>query len=202
MGNKQQECPMSSDSGELTSLLARARDGDHAAASEVFTRLHGELRKIANRLFAGERQGNTLQPTAIVNEAWLKLMGRDGQLDVPDLNSRTQFCAVAARAMRQILVDHARGRAAAKRGGGQVKMSVDECDPVASPEQPEFVAIHEALERLEAIRPRAARVVELRYFGGSTIPETAVALGISPETVKNDWRFAKAWLKRELQDDA
>ena len=192
----------SSISAELTNLLARARDGDRAAAAEVFTRLNGELREIAKRLFAGESPGNTLQPTAMVNEAWVKMQGPDGRLNVPDLESRTHFCAIAAKVMDQILVEHARRKKAAKRGGGQLKISIDERDRVAGPREVAVVALKDALQQLEVIRPRAAQVVKLRYFGGCTIPETAVALGVSPETVKNDWRFAKAWLQRELKHDA
>lgn len=187
---------------KVTHLLALARDGDRAAASEVFARLNRELRAIASRLFARENPGSTLQPTVLVNEAWLKLRGADGRLDVPDLTSRAHFCALAARVMREILVDHAREKKAAKRGGGLVKMSLEERDLVAESEDTDVLAVHEALERLASLRPRAARVVEMRHFGGATIPETAEALGVSPETVKNDWRFARAWLRRELEHEA
>jgi RNA polymerase sigma factor (TIGR02999 family) len=185
----------------LTQLLARARAGDREAASEVFCRLNGELRAIAERLFAGEHPGSTLQPTVLVNEAWMKMQEGEGGLKVPDVLSRGQFCAVAARVMREILVEHARAKRAVKRGGGQVKISMAGRDVPAPSADTDVLALHEAVERLHALRPRAAQVVELRYFGGSTIPETAVVLGVSPETVKNDWRFARAWLRRELGSD-
>ena len=187
---------------QVTHLLARAREGDPAAAAEAYDRLNAELREMAHRLFARELSGGTLQPTVLVNEAWLKMRSPDGQLAVPDLESRSAFIALAARVMRQILVDHAREKRAIKRGGGLVKLTLDDRDLAAASADADVLAVHEALERLEALRPRVARGVELRYFGGATIPETAAALGISPETVKNDWRFARAWLRKELQEDA
>lgn len=187
---------------KVTQLLAQARQGDPVAASEAYNCLNAELREMARRLFARELSGNTLQPTVLVNEAWLKMRSPDGGLDVPDLESRSDFLALAAHVMRQILVDHAREKGAAKRGGGLVKMPLDDRDLAAASADADVLAVHEALERLEALRPRVARGVELRYFGGATVQETAAALGVSPETVKNDWRFARAWLTRELQDDA
>jgi RNA polymerase sigma factor (TIGR02999 family) len=194
----------SSASGELTRLLASARaEGPDAsdAASEVFGRLNDELRSTARRLLDAEPQGTTLQPTVLVNEAWLKMQG-DGRLNLPAGTNRGQFLCLAAVIMREILVDYARRRLAAKRGGGQVKVSLDGCDLAEAPEDPEVLALHEALERLAGLLPRAARVVELRYFGGATIPETAAALNVSSATVKKDWRFARAWLRRELRDHA
>jgi RNA polymerase sigma factor (TIGR02999 family) len=157
-----------------------------------------ELRQIANRLFAAERPGHTLQPTAVVNEAWLKMRGLDGGLNLPDLQSRGHFYAIAARVMRQILVDYARQHNAIKRGGGQVKMSLADWDQTEGPREAEVIEVHEALERFKGLWPRAAQVVELRYYAGCTIAEAAAVLGVSPETVKNDWRLAKAWLWQEL----
>ncbi|MBI3409320.1 MAG: sigma-70 family RNA polymerase sigma factor [Planctomycetes bacterium] len=159
------------------------------------------LHLIDRQLFAGESPGSTLQPTALVNEAWLKMRGSDGRLNVPDLEGRTHFYAIAVKVMRQILVDHARTKKTAKRGGEQVKMSIDKLEGIAGRRELDVLALDEALQRLETVRPRVAKVVELRFFGACTIPETAAAIGVSPETVKGDWRFAKAWLRRELNDD-
>lgn len=182
----------------LTELLSRARDGEKAASAAVAARVHDQLRRIAAAYFARERAEHTLQPTAIVNEAWARLLGTNGRLDVPDLDHRGQFFAIAARAMRRVLVEHARAHHTRKRGAGRVKLTIDVRDVVAAPQPTDVLAIHDALQRLEEHRPRAAQVVELRYFAGCTIEETADSLAVSPETVKNDWRFAKAWLKREL----
>ena len=150
---------------------------------------------------AGERVGHTLQATAVVNEAWMKMMGDDGRLNVPDIAQRGAFFAIAAGAMREILVDYARAHKTAKRGGGQIKVSIEEQDRAANPQAADVIAVNDALKQFKAVRPRAARVAELLFFAGCTIEETAAAIGVSPETVKNDWRFAKAWLKRELTDN-
>ena len=159
--------------------------------------VHEELRRIARRCVAGERPGHSLQATALVNEAYLRLV------DVQRVHwqNRAHFLAMAARMMRRILVDHARGRLATKRGGGVRQITLGEADPAgASPNDDgvDVLALHEALERLAALDPGQARIVELRYFGGMTIEDTAEALGLSPATIKREWAVARAWLRREL----
>lgn len=192
----------SSISDGLTELLRRARQGDSAAASEAFARVYEELHGMAERLFSRESPGHTLQPTVIVHEIWLKMRGPDGGLKLPMLESRAQFFIIAANAMRQILVDHARGKRAAKRGGGQVMLTIAEWDGLAIRSDVDLVDLDDAVQRLAAIRPRAAQVVVLKFFGGCTIPQIAAALTFSLETIKGDWRLAKAWLKKELPDHA
>ncbi len=156
-----------------------------------------ELRQLAEACFRGQPVGHTLQPTALVHEAWIKLAeGSPGRWA-----DRTHFLAVAATAMRQILVDHARGRAAQKRGGGCDRITLDE-SVVASPERDvDLLALDEALARLAEQDERKARVIELRFFAGLTIEETADALGVSPITVNRDWWLARAWIERELEPD-
>lgn len=143
-----------------------------------------------------ERQDHTLRPTALVNEAYLRLLGAQTGTAWKD---RAHFMATAARTMRRILVDHARKRLAQKRGGGGFKVVLDENMPAVLPPDHDFIAIHEALERLSKLDDRRAQVIDLRYFGGLSVDETAKALGVSEKTVKNDVRFAKAWLRRELE---
>ena len=162
--------------------------------NELFTLVYAELRRIAAREMRRERPGRTLQTTALVHEAYLRLL-KDASLS---FESRAHFLGIAARAMREILIEHARGRGARKRGGGAVRLTLDDVTaPVAAPSI-DVLALDEALQRLARLDERHARVVELRYFGGLSVEETAAALDLSPATVKRAWTLARAWLYREL----
>lgn len=185
-------------SSDITTLLARARDGDDAAADVLFDTLYGELLRLAHGVRRGE-SSQTLNTTALVHEAWIKL----SSASAADVRSRAHFKHIAARAMRQVLVDRARRRDAVKRGGGVAAVTLNEAaaPPGGGPMDAEtLLELHSALERLEHQDPRAARVVDCRFFGGLEVEETAEALGISTATVKRDWRMARAWLARELGD--
>lgn len=174
----------------ITQLLGAWRQGDTDARDDLITALYPELRRLASSLFRGERANHTLQPTALVNEAWLRLSGA-APLSAAD---RGHLLAMAARLMREILIDHARGRAAAKRDGGQrVTLSaIDKAQPPGA--DVDLLALDEALTRLEALDPHKANIVELRYFGGLSIEETAQALDQSSATIKRHWRAARLWL--------
>lgn len=180
--------------GEVTSLLAAWGNGDQNALNELMPLVYNELHRMARRAWIGQNQGHTLQPTALLNEAYLKLAGAENA----SYQNRCHFFAVACTAMRQILVNHARGRLADKRGSKQIKLSLDDVQPAVHQEAAEVVALHEALERLEAVDARKSRVIEMRYFGGLSIEETAEALGVSVITVNRDWRLARTWLLREI----
>jgi RNA polymerase sigma factor (TIGR02999 family) len=178
----------------VTDLLGRWSDGDDAALAELTPLVYEELRRLAHHYMGGERPNHTLQTTALVNEAYLRLADQTN----PNWQSRAHFFAVAARAMRQILVSYARSNRAQKRGGGEAKIELDEA-AILSPEQSnEIVDVHEALERLGRLDERKARVVELKYFGGLNHDEIAEVMKISTITVRRDWVFAKAWLHNEL----
>ena len=180
----------------VTDLLARWSDGDDAALMELTPLVYDELRRLAHHYMEGERPDHTLQTTALVNEAYLRLADQTN----PNWQSRAHFFAIAARAMRRILVSYARSNRAQKRGGGAVKIELDEA-AILSPEQSrEIVDLHEALERLGELDPRKARVVELKYFGGLNHDEIAEVMKISTITVRRDWVFAKAWLYDELHN--
>lgn len=179
--------------GDVTRLL-RELGHDGRALDAVMPVVYDELRAIARRQLGAERSDHTLQPTALVHEAYLRL----GRLERIEWLNRAQFFAIAARAMRRVLVDHALARRAAKRGGGAEHVPLDEALLVSVEDAGEILALNEALARLEAREPRLARVVECRYFAGFSIEETAEALGVSPATVKRDWAVARAWLNREL----
>ena len=168
--------------------------GDKSAFDRLIPLVHTELHRLARRYMAGERAGHTLQTSALVNEAYLRL------IDITQVHwqNRAHFFAMAARTMRRILVDSARARGNQRRGGDVVKVALDDALVVGTDRRDDLVALDEALERLGAVYPRQAQVVELRYFGGLTFEETAAALDISTDTVKRDWRFAKLWLLREL----
>jgi RNA polymerase sigma factor (TIGR02999 family) len=157
--------------------------------------LYDELRRMAHRQLAGERPDHTLCTTDLVHEAYLKL----GRLERIEWQSRSHFFAGAAQAMRRVLVDHAVRRGAGKRGGKQVRVEFGEDLAVADEVGDQLLALHEALERLEADEPRLAKVVECRFFAGMTVPEIGEALDLSPATVKRDWQLARAWLNRELK---
>jgi RNA polymerase sigma factor (TIGR02999 family) len=159
--------------------------------------VYNELHRIARRAWNWQNQGNTLQPTALINEAFLKLAGTDNTA----FQNRGHFIAVACTAMRQILVNHAMSQRAAKRGSGGVKVSLDDVQLAVHQEAAEVVALHEALDRLQEVDARKSRVVEMRYFGGLSIEEIAEALGVSVITVNRDWRLARTWLAREMSGE-
>ena len=180
---------------EVTRLLIQLTDGDHAALDELLSLVYAELRRLAASYLRRERQGHTLQPTALVHEAYLRLID---QTQVRWQN-RAHFFGVAAQMMRRILVDHARSSQAEKRGGEFQKFSLDENIDVSGERASDLVALDEALERLAQLDPQKARVVELRFFGGLSVEETAEVLGVSAPTVKRQWRMAKAWLYGQVQ---
>jgi len=180
--------------GEVTRLLAAWGTGDKHALNTLMPLVYAELHRIARRAWNGQNPKNVLQPTALINEAYLKLI----HSEEPAFQGRSHFFAVASIAMRHILVNHARGSLSAKRGGGLAILSLDDAEPVVHQEAAEVIALHEALDALQEIDPRKSRVVELRYFGGLSIEETAEALGISTITVNRDWRLARTWLIREM----
>ena len=177
-----------------TALLLAWRDGDAAAFDRLLPLVHDELRRLARAYMAKERAGHTLQPTALVNEAYLRLIN----VHQIQWQNRAHFIAMAARTMRRILVDSARARGNEKRGGGIEKVPLDDVALELAASATDVLRVDEALQALAAIYPRQHDVVELRFFGGLTVEETAEVLGISPDTVKRDWRFAKLWLVREL----
>ena len=183
--------------GEVTSLLAAWGKGDQSALNELMPLVYNELHRIAKRSWNGQNQGNTLQPTALINEAFLKLAGSDNTA----FQNRGHFMAVACTAMRQVLVNHALSHREAKRGSGDVAVSLDDVQLAVHQEAAEVVALHEALDRLQAVDSRKSKVVEMRYFGGFSIEEIAEALGVSVITVNRDWRLARAWLNRELSSE-
>jgi RNA polymerase sigma factor (TIGR02999 family) len=187
--------PEGEDPGDVTELLAAAAAGDAGAGDRLFAMVYADLKRIARAQRAGQAPGSTLSTTALVHEAYLRL-ARPGNLEV---NDRVHFFSVAARAMRQIVVDHARRRSAEKRGGGELAVELDEgrIAAASSPEE-ELRALDTALDRLEQVDARLARVVELRYFGGLTFEEIAAGMGLADRTLKRDWRVAKAFLFRQL----
>jgi RNA polymerase sigma factor (TIGR02999 family) len=184
-------------SNHVTQLLVRWKDGDEAAVGELVPVVYGELRRLAQYYLQGERPGHTLQATALVHEAYVRLIGGEA----PDVHNRDHFFAVAARLMRQVLVDHARARNAAKRDGG-VRLSLSDIAgmPVATDE--ELLALDHALEELARIDERQMKIVELRFFGGLSSEATARVLGISRATVDRDWSTARLWLHREIRKSA
>jgi RNA polymerase sigma-70 factor, ECF subfamily len=181
------------DGGNLTRLLQELRSGDDTAAARLVAAAYGELRKVAARCMRNERAGHTLQPTALVNEAFLRLAGTTGV----DWRDRAQFYGVAARLMRQILVDHARKRSTAKRAGGG-RVSFEDRLILREDRIEDVIAMDQVLGRLEALDARQGRIVELRFFAGMSVEEIAEVMCISTPTVKREWSSAKAWLHREL----
>ena len=172
-----------------------SREGDRAAASpDLVAMVYGELRRLAAAALRRERPEHTLQPTALVHEAFMRLAG----VDDTRWHDRDHFIAAAARAMRRVLVDHARTRNAVKRGDGESRVSLDGIDVPAAATSVDLVALDTTLERLAALDARQARIVELRFFAGLTVEETAALIGTSPRTVKREWQMARAWLAREL----
>lgn len=188
---------MAVDAAAVTDLLLAWRAGDEAALDRLVPLVHDELRRIARRCMAAERPGATLQATALVNEAFLRLV------DVQRVNwrNRTHFLAMAARLMRRVLVDAARAKQADKRGGDPLRVTLDEALFPGQARAIELVKLDDALASLAALAGRKAQVVELRFFSGLTLEETAEALGVSTKTVMRDWEFAKAWLQREMARD-
>ena len=178
----------------VTALLGDWSGGDRTALNELLPVVYAELRRVAARQLRKERADHTLQPTALVNEVYIRLVD---QRQV-DWHSRAHFFGVAAQIMRRILVDHARRHAASKRGDGVRCVSIDEAMDVAASNEMPVLSLNEALDRLETVDPELARIVELRAFGGLTIEEAAHVLSVSASTAKRDWRTAKAWLNREL----
>ncbi len=183
-------------SQQVTRLLRNWARGDEDAASELFPIVYAELRRLARRYMTRERPNHTLQTTALIHEAYLRLANQTRA----DWQNRAQFFAVAAQMMRRILVDHARSRAYRKRGGTVEKatLALEEQVVVAPEREPDLVALDSALQRLAAFDQRKAKVVELRYFGGLEMQEIAEVLGVSTVTITRDWKMAKAWLRQEL----
>lgn len=184
--------------GEVTSLLAAWSKGDVSALNKVMPLVYAELHRIARRAWSEQPHNNTLQPTALINEAYLKL----ANVENASFEDRCHFFAVACTAMRQILVNHAKSRLSGKRGGGRVNVSLDDVQPAVHQQAAEIVALHEALDALQAVDPRKSKVVEMRYFGGLSVEETAAAMGVSVATVNRDWRLARSWLIREMNRDS
>ncbi len=183
-------------SHDVTRLLARWKDGDEAALQQLVPIVHEELRRLARRQMAGERPGHMLQPTALVNEAYLRLVN----LKQMQWQNRAHFFAMGARLMRRNLVDFARSRGYQKRGGSAKQVSFTQALAVAAEGQAtDVVALNDALEALADVDERKSRVVELRFFGGLSVEETAEVLNVSRETIQRDWKFAKMWLLRHLR---
>jgi RNA polymerase sigma factor (TIGR02999 family) len=183
---------------ELTGLLEDWKHGDPTALQKLTPLIYDELRRIAHRYAKHERNGHTLQTTALVNEAYLRLAGGEKL----DWQNRTHFFAVTAQVMRHILIDHARRRHYVKHGGEAQHVPIEAASLMASERARELIALDEALEEFAVLDPRKARVVELRYFGGLSLEETAEAVGLSLMTVRRDWQAAKAWLYRRLNHDS
>jgi RNA polymerase sigma-70 factor (ECF subfamily) len=180
----------------VTGLLLKWSQGDNAALEQLIPLVHHELHRIARRCMAGEGAGNSLQATALVNEAYLRLVGGKAVA----WNDRAHFLAVSARVMRRILVDHARARRAGKRGN-DMKVTFDEALLVSDEPQQDLLALDEALDALARFDERKSRVVEMKFFGGLTAEESASVLNVSADTVTRDWRLAKAWLRAEMRGD-
>jgi len=186
---------MSSSEEEVTALLRRWRDGDEAALNKLTPLVYDELHRLAHKYIRRERPGHTLQTTALVNEAYVRLVDQNSV----DWQNRAHFFGVAAQVMRHILVDYARQQTAVKRGGGAERFNLDEGSIVSKESAAELVALDEALKALSHLYPRRSKVVELRYFGGLNNKEASEILNVSETTIERDWRFARAWLFREMQ---
>ncbi len=188
--------PAMGENNEITMLLSALKRGDDGAASKLIPAVYAELRRLAGAYMRRERVDHTLQATALVHEAYLKLVEQRSV----DWQSRAHFFGVAAQLMRRILIDHARGHLRQKRGGERRKVSLDEVFLFAEKQADELLAVDDSLNQLEKIDPRQARVVELRFFGGLSVEEAAEVLGVSPKTIKRDWSVAKAWLYADLKE--
>jgi RNA polymerase sigma factor (TIGR02999 family) len=185
---------MTSSPNEVTELLVAWSNGEQAALDRLMPLVYDELRRIARRYMSHQPPGHTLQTTALIHEAFLKLVSQPEK----HWQNRAHFLGVAAQAMRHILVDYARSRQCAKRGGAVQVVSLDEAAVISEDRAVEVVALDDALRRLAEVDPRKSRIVEMRYFGGLSVEETAEVLNVSPDTVMRDWRLAKSWLRREL----
>ena len=181
---------------DVTQILDRARQGDSLAASELLPLVYQELRRIAAHKMAAEPAGHTLQPTALVHEAWLRLVDKDGQAQ---FQNRAHFFGAAAEAMRRILIDRARRKQAQKHGAGKEHLDVDDVEIPAPAEDEELLAVNDALDRFAAVDAQKAELVKLRYFVGMTIEEAAPVLGVSEPTAKRWWAYARAWLFNEIK---
>jgi RNA polymerase sigma-70 factor, ECF subfamily len=179
---------------EVTQLLVAWSDGDEAARDRLMPLVYDELHRLAHQYMRRERRGHTMQTSALVNEAYLRLVGQNRT----HWQSRAHFFGIAARLMRQILVDEARRRSYAKRGGGAVRVTFDETKTLVQEQSANVMDLDEALNTLEQIDSRKSQIVELRFFGGMSIEETAEALKVSPGTVMREWTFARAWLRNEM----
>ena len=183
-------------SESITQLLLNWSNGDQKALDKLMPLVYSELRRLAGNYLRRERPGHTLQPTALVNEAYLKLIDQKNA----KWQNRAQFYGVAAQLMRRILVDHARQHQAAKRGGSdQQRLSITSAEQLVKQPAVDLLALHEALEELATLDPQQERIVELRFFGGLSIEETAEVMGIGHATVERDWKMARAWLRRKLE---
>jgi RNA polymerase sigma-70 factor, ECF subfamily len=180
---------------DVTALLRGLAKGDKAAASKLVPLVYGELRRLAGGYMRRERSDHTLQPTALVHEVYLKLVEQRSV----NWQGRAHFLGIAAQLMRRILVDHARGHVREKRGGGARRVPLEEALAFTPEQSSELVRLDRSLERLATLDPRQSKIVELRFFGGLTVEQTAEVLGISPKTVKRDWSMAKAWLHGDLK---
>jgi RNA polymerase sigma-70 factor (ECF subfamily) len=183
---------------DFTLIFGRARAGDERAKGELITLIYDELRRVATGLMQRERTGHTLSPTAVVHEAVIRLLGAAVFDKAAD---RGYLFASAARAMREVLVEHARRRAADRRGGGRRRVPLDRVVDYLEGQELDVIAVHEALDRLAEWNRRQSQVMTLRYFGGLTVPEIAASLGVSVVTVERDWRLARAWLGGQLRGD-
>ena len=183
---------------DITRLLADWGKGDRTALDRLLPLVHAELRKIARRQISQERPGHTLQATALINEAYLKLIGQEEF----EWHNRAHFFAVCAQIMRHILIDHARAHAREKRGGGAIRVTLEDANvaEMAGEKAEQLIALEDALRFLERVDPQKGRIVELRYFGGLSIEETAEVLNISPRTVRREWQRSKAWLYRMITE--
>jgi RNA polymerase sigma-70 factor, ECF subfamily len=179
---------------DITRLLEEWNSGSQAALDLLVPALYDELRRLASHYMRGERSGHMLQTTAVVHEAYLRLIGRQNV----SCRTRTEFFAIAAQVMRRVLVDYARGRDRVKRGDGGAPVALDEAAVLSDDRAEELIAINSALEGLAAFDARKGRVFELRYFGGMSVEEVAEALSVSPVTVARDWRMARVWLRRQI----
>lgn len=182
--------------GDVTQLLARWKEGDRAALDAATRIVYAELRRIADAYLKREHGGHTLQPTALIHEAWLLLVKEQGS----SFENRRKFFAFAARIMRQILVDHARSSRAEKRGGGLARVTLNEAMDFVPDRADEFLSLNEAIDQLAQISPRKAQVIELRYFGGLSVEETADALEVSIATISREQRMAEAWLNQAMSE--
>lgn len=183
------------DNPDVTVLLQAASGGDAQAAETLLTVVYADLRARAGSMMRREAPNHTLQPTALVHEAWVRLVAQSQV----DWQGRSHFFALAARMMRRVLVDHARSRLRGKRGGGRSRLDLESLDGLTPEHDPVLVALDDALETLAALDPKQAELVVLRYFGGLTMEEAAQALGVSKRAAEAEWTLAKAWLRRELE---